>query len=386
MLVLPFVAGATLGGWRLAHLWLGLLWLVAYLAFHAAGRWLRSRRRSRERGPLLVSAAACLPLAAATLATSPQLLRWLPAYLPLLLLSLWLTARGAERSLANDAVTVLAAVLMTPVAAEVGGTGEPAVVLVVTAVLLAYFLGTVLYVKTMIRERGRTGYVVASVASHLLGTAAAAWLVATDRQRWPMVVVWLLLTVRAAAGPALNARRERPLRPVVVGVGEIVASLAVTVLAVLGSATAADTQQGRDVGGAGEPEALAVGHAEPEQRGVLLEGLDALGDQADPHPLGVGAHGRDHGLLVPSPVDAGDQPPVELEQLGAQLEDGVEPGQPGTHVVDRQPRPVVTEPVHRTVDRGRVGQRRVLADLEHHPAGVDLGEQLGEAWVGQRPG
>ncbi len=236
MLGLPFVAGATLGGWRAAHVWLGLLWLVGYLAFHAAGRWLRSRRRARERLPLLAYGAVCAPLAAATLATSPQLLVWLPAFLPLLVASLWFTARGAERSLANDSVTVLAAVLMVPVAAEVGGNGEPSEVLVVAAVLLAYFLGTVLYVKTMIRERGRSGYVAASVGYHLAGTAGAGWLAATGRQSWPLVVVWVLLSARAVTGPACNARRSRPLRPAIVGVGEILASGAVTALAVTGAA------------------------------------------------------------------------------------------------------------------------------------------------------
>jgi hypothetical protein len=101
-------------------------------------------------------------------------------------------------------------------------------------VLLTYFLGTVLYVKTMIRERGRAGYVAASVGFHLTAVAAATWLVVTGLQTWALPVVAALLTVRAAAGPLVNARRPRPLRPAVVGVGEIVASLAVTLVAQAG--------------------------------------------------------------------------------------------------------------------------------------------------------
>lgn len=234
MLVLPFVAGATLGGWRWAHLPLGLLWLLGYFTFYASGRWLKTRRRTRERTPMLVYAALCVPAGLVTLATSPALLCWAPAFAPLLVVSLWLTARGAERSLANDAVAVLAAVLMAPVAYDAAGGQDWTALWVITGILGAYFLGTVLYVKTMIRERGRTGYVVASVGYHALGVAAVAVLVATGWQEFGTVVVWGLLAIRAAAMPAINARRARPLRPVVVGVGEIATSAAVIVTALSG--------------------------------------------------------------------------------------------------------------------------------------------------------
>ena len=234
MLTLPVVAGVWLGGPGWVHLALGAFWLVGYLAFYAAGRWLRSRRRRRELPPVLAYGTATLPLGLLTLLLAPQLLRWVPIYLPLLAVSLWLTARGAERSLANDAVTVVAACLMTPVAVDAVGGDRWGPVWVAFGVLLAYFLGTVLYVKTMIRERGRRGYVRASVLYHLAGTAAATGLATTGWQSWWLVALWALLAGRAALGPALNRRRSRPLRPVVVGVGEIVASLLLTVVVLAG--------------------------------------------------------------------------------------------------------------------------------------------------------
>jgi hypothetical protein len=230
MLLVPLVAGIWLAGPAWVHLPLGAFWVVGYLAFQAAGRWLRSRRRRRELPPLVTYGAACVPLGVTTLAMAPHLLRWVPAFLPLLALSLWWTARGAERSLRNDVVTVSAACLMAPVAFDAGG-GEDWIQLWVTAgVVLAYFLGTVLYVKTMIRERGRRGYVRASHAYHVAGVGGAVWLAAAGWQRWWLAVVWLALVARAVAGPSVNARRGRPLRPVVVGVGEIVASIAVLVV------------------------------------------------------------------------------------------------------------------------------------------------------------
>lgn len=234
MLTLPVVVGVWLGGPAWVHLSLAAFWLVGYLAFYATGRWLRSRRRRRELPPVLVYSTAALPLALVTLLLAPQLVRWVPVYLPLLAISLLLTARGAERSLANDAVTVLAACLMTPVAVDAVDGADWGPVWVAFGVLLAYFLGTVLYVKTMIRERGRPGYVRASVAYHLAGVAAASWLVASDWQSWWVVAVWVLLAGRAALGPMLNGQRARPLRPVVVGVGEIVASLVLTIVVLAG--------------------------------------------------------------------------------------------------------------------------------------------------------
>jgi hypothetical protein len=241
MLVLPLTAGIWLAGPAWVHLPLALFWVVGYLAFHAAGRWLRSGRRSRALAPLVVHGAVAAALGLVTLLAAPSMLRWAPAFLPLLALSLWWTARGAERSLRNDAVTVLAACLMAPVAFDAGmsgagvGVGDGWDGLWVTAgVLLSYFLGTVLYVKTMIRERGRRGYVVASVGYHLAGVLGAVWLVAAGWQRWWLVVLWVLLAGRALAGPGVNAGRDRPLRPVVVGVGEILASVAVLLTTLAG--------------------------------------------------------------------------------------------------------------------------------------------------------
>jgi hypothetical protein len=231
MLVLPFVAGVWLAEPTWTHLPLFALWIVGYLAYYALGRWLRSRRKPRELLPARVYAIACVPLAIGVLALDAGLLRWVPAFVPLLAASIWFTVAGRERSLANDTVVVLAAGLMAPVAFDAGAGGAWVPLWLVTGVLVAYFLGTVLYVKTMIRERGRRGYVVASVGYHLLVTVAVAGVTWASGATWWLAAVWVGLTVRALAGPLVTARRTRPLRPAVIGVGEIVASLIVTIVA-----------------------------------------------------------------------------------------------------------------------------------------------------------
>jgi hypothetical protein len=57
--------------------------------------------------------------------------------------------------------------------------------------VIAYFTGTVLYIKTMIRERGSTGHYRASVAYHLVILAAAGW------WRAPVAFVFAVLLARA---------------------------------------------------------------------------------------------------------------------------------------------------------------------------------------------
>jgi hypothetical protein len=235
MLVLPFASGFLLAEPRWTHLPLFALWIVGYLAFFAVSRWLRSRRRRRDLPPVLVYGAACVPLGLAVVVLDPGLVRWAPLFVPLLALSAWLMVQRRERSLANDASVVVAACLMAPVAFAAGEGADWPALWVVFGVLVAYFLGTVLYVKTMIRERGRRGYVVASVGYHLLGTAAAALVAAAGAASWWLPAVWLALTGRALAGPVATNRRARPLRPAVIGVGEIVASLLVTGIAIAGA-------------------------------------------------------------------------------------------------------------------------------------------------------
>lgn len=229
MLVVPTVVGATLGGWRWVHALLLVSWLVAYLAYHAAGLWLKARRRARYRPPVVAYGTAACILGVALVATAPHLLAWAPVFAPLLALSLWASVRRADRSWWNDAVTVLAASLVTPVAASLGSgaSGPPGApssgltsdVLLATAVLLAYLLGTVVYVKSMIRERHDPRVRLASVLYHA-GIAAAGAVV------HPLLLaVGLALTVRAAMVPV----RWPGATPAALGAGEIVATAVVTV-------------------------------------------------------------------------------------------------------------------------------------------------------------
>ena len=221
MLAGPLLVGVLASGPAWVHLPLALLWFLGYFAFFAAGLWLKSRRKARFRPPVVVYSLACVPPAVAVLVLQPGLVRWVPSLAPLMLIGLVLAAERKDRSLASGLATTVAASLMTAVAYDAGPGDDWSRAWVLTGEMAAYYVGTLLYVKTMIRERGNHAYEVASVAWH----AVAAVLLAPVS--WWLTVVFALLTLRAYAAPRLG------LTPKQVGIGELVLNVLVVVVALL---------------------------------------------------------------------------------------------------------------------------------------------------------
>ncbi|SCL15329.1 YwiC-like family protein [Micromonospora inyonensis] len=144
--------------------------------------------------------------------------RWL--HLPLLVA--WLAGYARlrrERALVNDLASVVQNCVMVLVAATVTGAEISQATLAFVAVL-RYFTGTVLYVKTMIRERDNPAFHRLSVIYHVLAFAGAASLGVT------LAVVFAVLLARAAALPRYR------LAPKHVGIVEIGTSALVLLAAV----------------------------------------------------------------------------------------------------------------------------------------------------------
>jgi hypothetical protein len=221
MLASPLLVGILASSPHWVHLPLALLWFVGYFAFFAAGLWLKSGRRARYLPPVRAYAIATLPLGLVVVVLRPDLVVWAVPFAPLLLAGLWFAARRQDRSLPSGLATILAACLMTPVAFDAGDGSAWGRAWTLTAVLAAYFVGTLLYVKTMIRERDSRAHYRLSVGYHVLVAALMAWV------SWWLVGLFAALAVRAALLPG------RGLAPKQVGVGEILANVAVVVLALL---------------------------------------------------------------------------------------------------------------------------------------------------------
>lgn len=236
MIAVPYLVGLSLSHavrpLDLGDLFLGLTWLAGYFAFNAATLTVKSpaKRRSAYYVPLATYLGVSSAFGLATLAfKGPGLLWWAPGYALVLGISLWLAAHRRERSLTSGVLTVVAscalmAVLRLTDSSPPLSLHEAAVMVVVTL----YFVGTVLHVKALIRERKdpRSAWrsitfhatlavlVVAAVSTGLLGWAWAAWAVA--------------LVVRAWWMP--RSRRT----PAQIGVLEIVLSAALLALSLVG--------------------------------------------------------------------------------------------------------------------------------------------------------
>ncbi|HEY0186622.1 MAG TPA: YwiC-like family protein [Cellulomonas sp.] len=241
MVLAPTIVGTLVAGPSGWHVLLLLAWVAAYCTYFSATRWLRSARRRRYRTPVVGHAAATVLLGLPLLLTHPALLRWAPVYAVLLAVSLRYAARRADRSWGNDLVTIAAAALMTVLAAGLAapapsgllppGADLPAA-WGATAILTAYLVGTVPYVKSMIRERGERRTLRLSAGYHgaLVLLAAVAW--AAGWVAGAAGAVLVLVAAALAARAVLLPRRGR-VRPAAIGAGEVVATVAVTLAALL---------------------------------------------------------------------------------------------------------------------------------------------------------
>lgn len=239
MLAVPLITGSVLRSPpdALRSLLLGGCFVVGYFGFYAASQWLKSprSRRGRHLAPLLGSSLASAALGVSALAwTGPALFGWLPVFAVLLLPALWLARRRNERAMLGGALTTAAACLMTLVLSY----DSPATILadwpasrtamLLSLALFGYFFGTVLHVKSLIRERGNGRIELASLLWHL------AWTVATlpvwgFTSSWAWTALFALVAVRTLT--LSRIARTKPVRPAVIGSIEVALSAFVLVCA-----------------------------------------------------------------------------------------------------------------------------------------------------------
>lgn len=252
MITAPPLIGLILAGPEPVHVPLLLAWWLGYFAYFSLTVWLHSggRRRARRtprsrrnQRPLIVFGVLATVALAITVTLAPHLIPWALVYLPLAAIAVVESRAHRDRGVLNDTVTVLAAGLMTVVAwSAATGAGPlqvPVEIWVVTAAVTWYFLGTIAYVKTNIRERDSRGWLIGSVVFHLVGLTGAIVAHSAAHTTTAHIAVWGLLTVRAAAIPLLRrgllagvpARRW----PMIIGIGEVLCTGLVAVTLLLGA-------------------------------------------------------------------------------------------------------------------------------------------------------
>ena len=270
MATVPALVGACVGGIRWEHALLLVGWVAGFLFFNAAGSWMTARRRPARRcrpgssprdAPLLTWGAVSAAAGVSAVALAPGLLAWAVLFLPLVAVAFVEAWRGRGRSLASRLSAVLACGLTcavsydwatgpawrglrASVSATTAGAGDgaggwpwrdagamtaagPGVgwahAWIVTAVLTAYFVGTVPYVRSLIRERGSVRWIAGSVAWSAVSAAGALAAWDAGAVSWAVPAVSVLLIARAAAVPWDQARRG-PWTPQAIGLGEVAAT------------------------------------------------------------------------------------------------------------------------------------------------------------------
>lgn len=214
--------------------WTGLsvtaTWLLGYFAFFAVSVWLRSRRQRRHLAPAVTYTSLTAVAGIITLLADVSLLAWVTLIAPLAAIAIWETYQRRPRSLLSGVSTVLAASLMVPIIA--GPTPKS---WTIAAIYAGYFVGTVPYVKTMIRKRGNRNWLIGSVTYHAVITIAAiiGWLLLRDRGLIsigvPIVAFGLL--IRSFAMPISGSRRAKPWTPKQVGILDAIFGVAVVLAA-----------------------------------------------------------------------------------------------------------------------------------------------------------
>lgn len=236
-LVVPLVVGFTTVPFTWVALLFAAAWIVAYPVGYFGGRalatrirrgsWTRLARREARRAVPWAVALVLLGLPLVVL--RPWLVAVAVGVAAIWGVSLLITLRESERALSNDVVLVLLSVVAVPTvwaisAAAPGVWPElppvPAVVWWATGATGVFLFGTVLHVRSLLREAGNRRFHWLSVGYHVLALVGFA-----------LVSPWWLVGFAPALVRAVVLRPG--LRPAVIGAIEAVVSLFFVIAAVL---------------------------------------------------------------------------------------------------------------------------------------------------------
>lgn len=219
----------VIGGFDGGRLWLTGAWLLCYCVQFTAARWLRSRFQRRYLPPVLTYAALLAVAGVPLLAMHPLILVWAPLYAVCAGVSFLCAWLRRERSLWANAAAVIATSMMAYVVYAFDDPdllGRTGMGLALAGTFAMTQFGSVLYVKTMIRERRNNRYLAASWIWH---AALLALTCAIPGRTLPLPIIATALLLRAVAMPLLG-RRIR-IKPVVVGMLEMMFSVLVCICA-----------------------------------------------------------------------------------------------------------------------------------------------------------
>ncbi len=228
-LLIPLILGFVVTGWSLPAGLFAVAWVLAYPASYYLGRavvirwrrgsWSRLAKRELRYAVPWIGLAAVPSLALVIL--RPWLLIVGIVLGGLWFVSVWLTRTGHERGASNDLLLVTQAALAVPLLWAIGRDEWPSQDAWLAAfICLVFFTGSVVHVKSLIREADDPRWARFSRVYHVAALGIG------------LLSPWLLLPFGAAALRAFLVPAGS--RPAVVGAVEIV----VSVLVIMGTTLA----------------------------------------------------------------------------------------------------------------------------------------------------
>ena len=222
------IAASHFDPWQLV---LSVTAVSGYLASSAGLDWIRARRRAYLE-PVVVFGAVCVASGGFLLVAFPALAVVSVIVAAAVAVTAGMARLGRPRSLVASLAQVAQAACLVPAMALLAGAGtEPAAVARATSVAALYLTGSVLVVRSMIRERGNRRFRALSIGYHVGVVLVEAWLLPAA-----YAVLATALVIRAVALPALQDRLaagSHRLRPIHLGLVEFAASAALAAVAFL---------------------------------------------------------------------------------------------------------------------------------------------------------
>jgi hypothetical protein len=218
MLIVPFLFGmfAARPGWLHALLFFG--WLLVYLFSFAFLQWIRTKKKPIYVRPMQIYGSLLVPAGILLFILKPSLGWFVPLFIPLFFVNCYYAKRNQERAFINDVAAVVQFSLMVFVAYHAGGGSDWRLAAELFAISILYYVGTVFYVKTIIREKNNPKYYWFSVGYHLaLLAAGVLWF-----HPW-LALPLTVLALRAALSPRMKLTVKQS------GMLEIVYSVLITI-------------------------------------------------------------------------------------------------------------------------------------------------------------
>lgn len=154
MLILPFLLGGIVGGWTLVHIPFAIAWLFVYMGTFFLFQYIKQRKKSPE---LLRTVATYLTIA--IVAAIPvflaewRLVWFVLAMIPFGLVNAYFAKIKDERNVWNDVSAVTSFCIGGMASYYLGARALDGTIVWMFVLPYLYFLGSIFFVKTMMREK-----------------------------------------------------------------------------------------------------------------------------------------------------------------------------------------------------------------------------------------